>query len=643
MKSYTRNIWELLLFPLIIIFIWLIHFYLLKPALSVGFETDDWNYLLYYKALGDNPLSKIIEIWVNGMGIYKTMSVYWVGTLFDILGFDYPKFNLLNIFFKFLASVSVYPMVLIIFKRRLLALLATLIYAISWGATGGLTYVSRGADYVAIIFMNLFFICYYFTISKRSKLWLFLSIIAILVSFFFAPIRIYPVVGVVLLTELLLNFKLVSKTVFKFSLQRTLALILPLVALILTSRIHSEVGTPYLTFRKLMDGNWHMMLEPLSGIGYLFLTNKQYLFLGSMDPHNFMEYFTFLMEKVLLLFVPLTIILSLLLAKKFWRFFFVILFTNLFFDILIYFISVHFLSIPKSLQIGYDPAVYWFQKYSVLLGVYSIIIALASLFKWLKEDNKNRVLLALFFGPIFAAIFLYGLWVVLGGLNIYGGINRYFQLPALGIALFIGGLLTLMYDKWSKGKIVTVPFIAFVLVSIFIISSQEIDLAFNQVSSRNSYLHQSFQNTFMDKIEGVNNQRVILFYFEIPDESRKVYYEQAVDLYNLPQLMNIRLGIKERCVGRIYDKKILKKAIEGKGKYKFVNDSTLCLEKNIDNYKAVENVFERRLSSLNSKTIPYNISTAKVGFGIENFYAFQIDGDKFIDITQQIIKEYGLE
>lgn len=107
--------------------------------------------------------------------------------------------------------------------------------------------------------------------------------------------------------------------------------------------------------------------------------------------------------------------------------------------------------------------------------------------------------------------------------------------------------------------------------------------------------------------------------------------------------MNIRLGIRERCVGVIYDKKIFKKAIADKGAYKFVHYPSLCLEKNTDNYKAAENIFERRLSSVNPKSVSYNISTAKVGFGVENFYAFQINGNKFIDITQQIVKEYGLE
>lgn len=470
----------------------------------MGFETDDWNYLLYYKSLGNNPFPKMLDVWINTAGVYKTMSIYWVGVLSDILGLDYPKFNLVNIFFKIIASISVYPLVLIIFKRHLLAFLATLLYAISWGATGALTYVSRGPDYVAITFLNVFFICYYYAVLRRSKLWLTLSSITLLLSFLFAPIRIYPIVAVILLIEFLINFKLGVRNSIKSSLRRLIALLVPSGILILTGRIHSEVGTPSLTFEKLINGNWDIILEPLSGIGYLLLTNNQYLFLGSMDPHSFKDYLMFLVEKVLLLFVPLTIVLSFLLSKRFWRFFFIILLINLFLDILVYFISVHYLSIPVPKQSGHDLAVYWFQKYSVLLGIYTLVAAFAYLLIWLKENSKNRVLLALFLGPTFAAIFLYGLWVVLGGLNIYGGINRYFQVPALGIALFIAGFLTLIYDKLAKsnlGKVVTIPLILLTLSSIFIISRQEIDLAFNQVSSRNSYLHQSFQNTFMDQRE----------------------------------------------------------------------------------------------------------------------------------------------
>lgn len=106
--------------------------------------------------------------------------------------------------------------------------------------------------------------------------------------------------------------------------------------------------------------------------------------------------------------------------------------------------------------------------------------------------------------------------------------------------------------------------------------------------------------------------------------------------------MHIRLGIKERCIGRIYDKQILQKAIADREAYKFLYDSSLCLEKNIDNYKAAENIFDRR-PNINPKSIPYNISTNKVGYRKEDFYAFRMNGNEFINITQQVLKEYSLE
>src|SRR3989344_6519792 len=141
---------SLIIFVLLVPILSVLQYLSLSPVLNYGFTPDDWGLLLFYKTLGDNPLSKIGYVW-EVKGAYTTGPIYFIGILNDFFGLNYQAYQITNIVLKTLATLSVFPLILIIFKRRLLAVLTTFFYGTSYMGSRSLEYVVKGTDYLAII------------------------------------------------------------------------------------------------------------------------------------------------------------------------------------------------------------------------------------------------------------------------------------------------------------------------------------------------------------------------------------------------------------------------------------------------------------------------------------------------------------
>lgn len=592
----------------------------------IGFENDDWSHVLAYKSLGKTPLSKILYVWTTKEGIYYTMLTYYTGILFDVFGFDYPRYDAFNIGLKIIATLSVYPMIVLIFKRRLLAFLATILYAISYDSVGGLTYVNRGIDYIAITIMNLFFICYYFSIIKNSRLWLPLSCITLLASFILSSSRIYPILGVILLIEVVWCLKNGFKNSIKASILRILILFLPVALLIFPAKkiVYVGYGGPVVNLTKIVNGNWDITLLPFAGLGHLFMNGNQPSIITQSNPYTFTGYLSFI-TGFSFIFVVLTAFLKFFLPLS-KRDFLVIIFVNFVLQILIYFISTHFLSIPKILWSRGDENIYWIQKYFVFIGVYFTVIAFFYFLKFYMNNLNNRILWAVIMGPIFALIFIAGYWVILG--QAIEGFGRYLQVPALGTSLFLAALLTLFYDKkLSILKPIKILLIL-ILISFALRNSQKnLDLSFRLGSSRNSYVHKYFQETFINLLQkkGIIDHKQVLFYFEVPKESARDNYGQLLDLSNFMKYMPLRLGSRERCIGLIYYKKQLEETIiQVKGGKKTISYPSTCIGRYTD-----ENLV--------------NWSQRLITYKLADFHAFWLDRNGFIDITDKVINSLAIK
>src|SRR3989338_7123144 len=185
----TKNIWA---FFLCSVLVFVTHFILLQPVLSYQLfnYTEDWPYLILYHSLDLNFWDKLLYVWKTS-GLHTSAQVFHIGILSDILKFNYPAYQVVNVILKAIGTLSLFPLVLILFKSRKLAFLATLLFGISSATAGSFLWIVKGSEYIGIMFLNIFLITYYYVILKGSKL-LLLSSFLFLITYLMAPPRMFP-------------------------------------------------------------------------------------------------------------------------------------------------------------------------------------------------------------------------------------------------------------------------------------------------------------------------------------------------------------------------------------------------------------------------------------------------------------------
>lgn len=257
----------------------ILNFIFLQPVLKSGLTGDDWDLLFAYKTF-PQPLNRVLDVWMI-KGPYITTYFYYIGILEGILGLNYQLFQIINICFKIFASMTLFLLISKVFKDYFLASVSAIIFSIIHSSAGALAYVVKGTEYLAIGFMNLFFIFYYHTVAKNSvKLTLFTSVI-LFIGFIFSPIRLYPLFGLIFLIEIYLMIKNKKISYLLQSFFRLAIFYLPVVFLA-GARRSSYLG--YLNgaidyVNGVKEGSWHYLLLPFNALGYSLLGNDQLNFL----------------------------------------------------------------------------------------------------------------------------------------------------------------------------------------------------------------------------------------------------------------------------------------------------------------------------------------------------------------------------
>lgn len=278
------KVWQgkmFLIFLLTLLLCVLLNFLFLRPVLRMGLTGDDWQLLFAYKTYDPQPLNRILDVWM-ARGPYTTIQFYYIGLLDDLFGQNLALFQIINITFKVFASITLYLLISKIFKDQLLASTSSVIFSIIHSSAGALYYVVKGTEYLAIGFMNLFFIFYYQAVIKNSvKLTIFTTII-LFITFMSSPIRLYPLYALILLIEIYLVIKNKNFSYLLRSLFRLTIFYLPII-LFSVSRLGSSSGylngiTDY--FNGVKEGNWHYLLLPFKALGYSLFGNDQLRFLN---------------------------------------------------------------------------------------------------------------------------------------------------------------------------------------------------------------------------------------------------------------------------------------------------------------------------------------------------------------------------
>lgn len=615
MKFLTR--WN---FVLLIIIVTIIQFLLLKITLQNGFTSDDWWILFDYKTIGRDLgfLEKYFTT-LRVTGLHHAYQIMYVGLLENLFRGNYQAYQITSILFKILATISLYPLILAVFKRRLLAFLTTILYSISYSSVGAMLFVCIGSDYLAIFFMNIFLLSYYYYFITKRKHLLYTATLLLFLSFMSSPIRMYPLLGFVVLIEVFVWIK--SKKILGILtlLSRLFILFLPFFILSLIGKglvAKGHMEGPLIVYNFLSYGNYQLLLPPFAGIGYTFLTNDYWGIFGKLTFYSFKDYLFFLLRGPVIIYTLLTILLGFLLTKKPLRFILAILFTNLIFEVVCYFFITNLRGVEGPNVKGF----YEISTYAVFFGFFVVSIAISALFIWLKNHKSNILLMSVFIGPIFSSVFFWGTWLIKGDvLTFKEGIHWYMVIAAIGSCLFLASIMDILFDRI---KILVNPhlkrflmiFLFLTILPIYLISRREINTTFTNLlnSGYGASDQEQMKSKLLSYIQDPLETNPALFYFEAPNQ---IFFPISLQA-GFEELMHFRdWEIVRGCVGLIFDKNVLEKSVTIKGGIKGFNASSLC----------VGDFFE--------------VERHEVFYKPENFHAFRLSDRDVIDIRERVLKD----
>src|SRR3989344_8740702 len=568
-------------FIVLLIIVTLINFSLLKIVLQNGLTSEDWWILFNYKTLAPENFFDKYSLALQLGGLHHAYQMTYIGVLESIFKGNYQGYQIATIIFKILATLSLYPLILSVFKRKLLAFLTTILYAISFSSTGAFMYVCIGSDYLAILAMNLFLLAYYYYLQNGKGLLLFTSTSLFFLSFLLSPIRLYPLLGMVVLIEVFLWYKSKKPTGFKPGIKRLSILFLPFLFLWLSvkSTTQSHLSTPFVIYQLLQQGNYHLILSPFAGTGYTLLPNNYWEVFGRLNLDTFKDFLLFLLKGPIIIYSFLTVLIGLLIDKKRRVFIIAVILANIIFEILSYFLITNNFGKQGSDIKGF----YNVTTYAIFLGFYLTSIGVTSLLMWLKIKKSNILYLALFIGPFISNAFLWGTWLIKGDvLTFKEGIHWYLPAAAMGSSFFLAAIMVLFFDKVKSFKndelkyfLITVLFLA--LVPLYLISKEEIQKTYQGfIDVGYAWADQElWKNKLQSYLKEPLKENPTLFYF---DTEGQTFYPISI-LYGFNENLHFKnWELIYGCTGYIYDTAILEESVTFEAGIKGFKTSSLCVE-----------------------------------------------------------------
>src|SRR3989344_4775654 len=357
------------IFIILIPIVFLLESKLLAPHLKYGFADVDWGFLYSYKKLGEAPLLKVLQIWKE-WGVY-TYQAYYMGIVehfFPIDNFNFVGIHQVTHYFKFLSAITLFPLIYVLTRKKLLSAITTLLYAVAYPAVGPIYAAAVSGNYPAIAVMNLFFTFYIYMVknTKIGLIWLGTATFLFFLTLFLSPERMYPLIPLLILGELFWVWsQKFSRFQVKASIIRASIFFSPVIIVILLETlgiINSSgdatgfLGNTNSIFQKISQGNWSLILYPLISVGSLFLPREYWWLIGSgrSSIESFSSYWGFFLGPFLtfLIFISL---LSYFISKKRAKFLWLNALLAATLGSMVFVFSTHHLSIDPSLRVHWDP------------------------------------------------------------------------------------------------------------------------------------------------------------------------------------------------------------------------------------------------------------------------------------------------
>lgn len=605
----------------------LLQYIIMQPHLRYGFADVDWSFLLSFKELSmvyHNPVSHFLNAW-SRWGIY-TYQVYYIGLIEKFFGMDYKNFQIVTNIFKVIATLSIYPVVLLITRSRLAAFLTTLIYAVAYSAVGVMYTVVTSGLFVAIPVMSLFLIWYWYLMHREQNtvLEILIAVILFFSTLLLATERMYPLIPSVILIEFFWWFReKFSRKVLIQIVKRLSVFAIVFLAIFLFKPPSLAVvsGNTGVTYEKFMQGNWQVGMSPLISFGSLFLPRDYWQYLGVPNIGGLFSYFGFLLNGPLFPFTIITIFLSAFLSKRKMRFVLNVLVSTFIFSILVYILSSHQLHIPEKFKMHFDMATI----IPALIGGFAISLTIVMFKEWLNGGRRNSLIISMVGGIGLSLVFIMLTWVAADWILIFTGVHRYLTIPAIGSSLFLAGLMTIIFRKLNSLKItkpvaylfllLLIPFIMFNAKVIGDYFKYELEYA-----GTNAAGHIRMKNKLWSYLNNFSNTEASLFYFDESADHDNGYFDETTIMAGFNFWMRFR--------GR--------EIVDAKLTPSLIRSNLVCQE---ERSTCLGKVREFVTTQNGVRGILYG----DLFYRPENFYAFRFINRDIIDVKPEVVKIIGLE
>lgn len=624
---------HLLIFIFLFSLVVFLHYLLDSSYLDYGMHSDDWISLVRYKALEVDIPHKIQFYWRrDDVGPHATSQVIYIGLLESMFGLNYKVFALINIILKILATLSLYPLIYLVFKRRLLAFLVVVLYSISYSTVGTLHLVIKGTEYQAIFFMNIFLMLYYFITKKRifSLKWYLVLMLSFPIAILFAPPRLFPLILAPLLIEIFLWIHMRANYNLKLAMKKLFFLYLPFILLFIYSPIAAAQSSilPIIHLQKILEGYWYIILSPLSGLGYMIFWGSYWAkLIGTLSVDNFGSYLLSLVFYTSFVFGLISIILALFLSKNRKSFIFLAIVLNFIMEIFVFFLATNHLKIPTESRVIFD----FNTLYSVFVGVFILVFSINCYIEWLRQDKKNNLLLAIWVGPLTSFYFIFCNWLFANPFLAYVPSHEYLTIPAIGVSLMFAALLTFLYDKIKAVKVLhSGGVFAFSILLLFFIpiysinKTRAIGYIATLVKDQNASQQQDIQRKIREQLKTSatdgDKQNKLVFFDWTKDKVNGDFYSEII-YSSFTSWMHYNNGkIVEGCINQITDKiKLANSITERSGKKGFILPG-VCVETPGGNFFINQEIF----------------------YELRDFYAFEINNNNLSDVRVNILKDIGI-
>ncbi len=620
-----------LLFIILTCAVVIIHSIILEPAIYLAPHGDDWKVRVWYKLWGDKFLTSFFEV-IKTFNLGVTYQIYHLWFLEKIFGFNPEAFIKANIFLKSIAALSIFPLTLMVFKNRLLSIIAVLLFTISYSTTGSLLWIITGGDYLAFAFMNLFLIVYYHVITKSltNIRWLSLLSLSLIFALFLSPMRLYPLLSIPFLTEVVILTKKGKAKNIKQNLKRLVAAYWFFILFILKpSELVFTIERIFNFLTNVLPEHLDRILVPFQGIGVLLLHPSQTSKLPlSLNLNSFEDFFISSVLNTYILALTTFLVSIFIFGKQK-----IVIVISLLIFLAQFLCYVIYLQNPQNSIINDLPT---FKN--IILGIYLVLLSFYFFLHWYTQKVSNLLLLALWVGPLITLLFNL-LTVMLGDINlVYQTTDRYLVIPSFGIILFISSLLAISISKSFKTNYIVLKlfFILFLVVYFFItykISSQEVMSNFESKikSGRDSRAEKTIHHDISQNLDlyNFNPDKPVFIYFETnnndPKNARYLY--EALTGSNLIHWFILeKTDLNNGCIEYIVnDKKTLQSILSEKDGKRGLIYFGSCLDKGVQR----SDFFAYH----NKKNVFYEPS---------NIFAFKFDNKKVSDFRKELLEELNL-